>query len=1076
VKPAALLLFAALVLTAAPRSERYALILEDKPLAAGAPSRKDAVRSARRDEVASKQSAVAAALAEQHIRVTAAEQVLVNAIFVEAPANSGDYLRSLPGVAYVERLVPMKRHLTEALNLMNVPAAWSAVNGPQNAGAGVKIAILDTGIDQSHPAFQNSPLQYPAGFPKCEQSRGDCAYVNQKVIAARSYVNMLAGTDPATDRPDDLSPRDRVGHGTAVAMIAAGLRNDGPLGTITGVAPGAWLGNYKVFGSPGVNGQYTYDDVIIKALNDAFNDGMNVAVLSLGAPAQWGPRDVPPTCGENSGKPCDWRADAVENATKLGLTVVVSAGNDGDLATQYPAFNSVNTPGTAPAAITVGASTNSHIFYQSVRVQGPSVPADLTRINALFSDGPRPDGTVNAPLRDVAAAGNDGFACSAMGDGTLNGAIALIQRGNCETVLKINNAQRSGAIGVIIYQPEGVNGLFQIRGVDETGIPAGLIGNRNGVALKNYAAQQPEARITLDPAFTSISTSEFDTMAFFSSRGPSIRLNAIKPELLAVGTDLYTATQRYDPNGELYSPDGYTAAQGSSYAAPIVAGAVAMVKQRNPQMTPAQLKSTVVNTANPKITDFEGNTVINASVLDMGAGKLDANAALGTNVTAEPSTLSFGAIGNSLPPPTGLKLCNFSNGNLNLQLSVVPATGATASASVVLNNSNVSVDAGKCREDLTASLTGTKPAPGIYEGDIQITGGAVALHIPYLFLVGDGVPFSILPLQGDGFEGSTGSMVTLVFKVVDRYGVPIPGLNVLFQSTIGDGTISQEGKQTDDLGIGFADVVLGQQVGEQEFYAAVGDNRDFGIYFGGVARLKPSIAANGIVDFLTFEHRDGFAPGSYLTIFGQGLSAATRLFSTPYLPISLAAVSVSFDAPNVSVPARLTYVRDDQINVQVPWELQGASSAQMKVSLGDSSSSVVTVPIATYAPTLFFYDDGGRQSVLAQRDNALISSASPAPKGSAVTLYVSGLGPVNNQPASGEPAPSDQAALATTKVTPIVTIGGRPATIEYSGLAPGFVGLYQVNIRIPADAASGPQPLVISMNGIESKAVSIPIQ
>ena len=234
----------------------------------------------------------------------------------------------------------------------------------------MKIAIIDTGIDQTHPAFQENGLQYPAGFPKCQESRGECAYVNRKVIAARSYVDMLVGTDPVTSRPDDTSPRDRVGHGTGIAMVAAGGRATGPVGTITGVAPRAWLGNYKVFGSPGVNGEYTYDDVLIQALEDAYSDGMDIAVFSLGAPAVWGPRDQGTTCQESGSTPCDWRASAIEAAAQRGLTIVVSAGNDGDFATQYPAYNSVESPGTAPSAITVGATTNSHILYQSVQFPG----------------------------------------------------------------------------------------------------------------------------------------------------------------------------------------------------------------------------------------------------------------------------------------------------------------------------------------------------------------------------------------------------------------------------------------------------------------------------------------------------------------------------------------------------------------------------------------------------------------------------------------------------------------------------------------------------------------------------------
>ena len=137
--------------------------------------------------------------------------------------------------------------LNAALNLVGVPAAWSAIGGSANAGAGVKIGIIDTGIDQNHPGFKDTGFTAPSGFPT-----GDTAYTNNKVIVARSYVSMLVtADDPNFSTPDDLSPRDRQGHGTAIAMIAAGVQNAGPLGTITGVAPKAFLGNYKVFGSPG---------------------------------------------------------------------------------------------------------------------------------------------------------------------------------------------------------------------------------------------------------------------------------------------------------------------------------------------------------------------------------------------------------------------------------------------------------------------------------------------------------------------------------------------------------------------------------------------------------------------------------------------------------------------------------------------------------------------------------------------------------------------------------------------------------------------------------------------------------
>src|SRR5262249_22236269 len=140
-----------------------------------------------------------------------------------------------------------------AVVLINAnPNGWNLAGGKNNAGKGLKIAIIDTGIDQTHAAFQDSSLPIPTSFPKCNV-QSDCDnFTNHKVIVARSYVKQLAagtGSNPAANsRPDDYSARDRDGHGTATAMCAAGETNSGPIATITGVAPKAYLGNYKVFG------------------------------------------------------------------------------------------------------------------------------------------------------------------------------------------------------------------------------------------------------------------------------------------------------------------------------------------------------------------------------------------------------------------------------------------------------------------------------------------------------------------------------------------------------------------------------------------------------------------------------------------------------------------------------------------------------------------------------------------------------------------------------------------------------------------------------------------------------------
>ena len=268
--------------------------------------------------------------------------------------------------------------------------------GVSSAGAGIKIGIIDSGIDQNHPGFQDSTLTPPNGFPKCDVP-SNCAYTNNKVIVARSYVALDSYTadppnpDPVYSTPDDTTPRDRVGHGTAIAMIAAGVQNTGPQATIQGVAPKAFLGNYKIFGSPGVNDYAAYA-AFDQALQDALSDGMDIVTLSLGEGDMptWGPLDVDPSCSSDgvTSAPCDIYAQAVEAAVSHGLVVVAAAGNDGNIGVLPHTLSTIHTPGTAPSAITVGATVNAHLLYQAVHLSGPGLPSNLQNLQALYGDGP----------------------------------------------------------------------------------------------------------------------------------------------------------------------------------------------------------------------------------------------------------------------------------------------------------------------------------------------------------------------------------------------------------------------------------------------------------------------------------------------------------------------------------------------------------------------------------------------------------------------------------------------------------------------------------------------------------------
>ena len=217
------------------------------------------------------------------------------------------------------------------------------------------------------------------------------------------------------------------------------------------------------------------------------------------------------------------------------------------------------------------------------------------------------------------------------------------------------------------------------------------------------------------------------------------------------------------------------------------------------------------------------------------------------------------------------------------------------------------------------------------------------------------------------------------------------------------------------------------------------------------------------------------APGSYISIFGNNLSEYTdQVTYAPYtLPLAIDGVTVSFDVPSakLSLPGYLTYVSPGQVNVQVPWELQGQTSAQVKVTLyGYSYGNVVTVPLADTAPA--FLENSGIAVGLDQ-NYAVVTTANPVKRGQLVQLYMNGLGPVNGGPASGEFASAT--TLATTKGTPTVNIGGQQATVQFSGLAPGFSGLYQVNAIVPAGISAGTVPISLTINGATTKASTLPV-
>ena len=645
------MLAAAALANAQSPGNRYALILEDAPVAKQFPRSRRAASEAAdyARTVQQKQQALHDELGRRNIQITGSASTVMNVIFVESSPDRLDELKALPGVRGVVAVRRYKRKLNKALPIINAQGAWNVVGGFDQAGLGIKIGILDSGIDETHPAFQDPSLPMPPGFPKCTGS--DCNFTNNKVIVARSYVRQLgAGSNPlnpaADSRPDDFSPRDHSGHGTAVASAAAGNLNTG-LVPISGVAPKAYLGSYKIYGSPEIN-DFTSDDVIILALDDAVNDGMDIVSFSSGGPAFTGPTDSGSICDNPAGVACDLSAEAFENAAEGGLVIVSAGGNEGNLTGPTDLdFNSIDSPGDAPSVIAVGATTNTHEFAETVEVPGV---AALQSIATNSGDAAVPPGVTRAPMSDVAVYG-DPLGCSSLPFEGMLGQIALIERGNCTFETKAQNAIDAGAVGIIFYMADS-SPLISFAGMINFNQPGVIVSLTDGQNLKSFIDNHPYSLVDINPHGIEQSASNSNLVANFSSLGPAAGAAAtLKPDLVAVGGNensvsytgsMYLATQSYDPLGDMYSADGYANADGTSFSTPLVSGAAALVKQHHPQFSAAEIKSALVNTASNSITaDDAGNT---ADVRWLGGGLLSAANAVATTATTTPSTISFGVI------------------------------------------------------------------------------------------------------------------------------------------------------------------------------------------------------------------------------------------------------------------------------------------------------------------------------------------------------------------------------------------------------------------------------------------------
>jgi subtilisin family serine protease len=616
----------------------------------------------------------------------------LNAVSVKLNGTSLATIRSSSLVVRAELQGLYYKTADPDLGLISAMEAWAAVGGAATAGEGVKVAVVDSGIDATHPCFAGDDYDAPAGFPK-----GQVKYTNDKVIVARVFNNKLNQSGFDAKAVDS--------HGTHVAgTIACNLETPATVSgvdipyDISGVAPRAFLGNYNVF--PGTVESARSED-ILNALEAAYVDGMDVANMSLGGGAN-GIQDL--------------LTVAVDNLDRANMVVAVSAGNEG------PGHYTVGSPGSAARALTAGASTVPHFVGAPLTVGGTEYGVASGDFTTVAADLTAPLGVV----ADAAGPGGLSTACAALPAGSLAGTIALISRGGCTFSEKILSAQNAGAVAaIVVNNVAGDPTAMGFGGIPtEPTIPAYMTSLANRTAL-TAAATQP-ATIGADLSY--FSTTNADIMAGFSSQGPTDVDFRVKPDVVAPGVNVLSSIpQSYCDRGV----DCFAFFGGTSMAAPHLAGAAAIVRQAHPTWPAWAVRSAIVNQADVDVlTRYTDGTTKEIDVNVSGAGRLNLASAVAARVVVDPVSVSFGAVpaGSGVTRTFAVRVLNAGPDAATLAPSIV-AYGAAAGVTFSVAPASITVASGG-----TATITVTaRFAKGASAGDKQAwlvlsDGGSMVAH------------------------------------------------------------------------------------------------------------------------------------------------------------------------------------------------------------------------------------------------------------------------------------------------------------------------------------------------------------
>ncbi len=635
---------------------------------------------------------------------------LWNGLSVQINPDHVTKLARVPGVKAIYPVItyaPPERSNNPGTELVTALAQTGA-NLAQSAlglsGDGIKVAVMDTGIDYDHPDL------------------GGCFGPGCRVATGWDFVGDTFNADDTSPAfnpipSPDADPDDCNGHGSHVSGIV------GANGTVKGVAPKVTFGAYRVFGCAGS----TTAEIMIAAMERALADDMDVLNMSIGSAFQW---------------PQYPTAVAASKLVNKGMVVVASIGNSG-----ASGLYSASAPGLGKNVIGVAAFDNTHVLQPVFTVS----PDNRTVGYSSASGAPPAPQSGSFPMSRTGTQTSAADACAALPAGSLTGTVALVRRGTCSFYIKAFNAQAAGAAGVVLYN--NVAGFVNptVAGTPPITIPVVMAVQAEGNLIDTRLAAGP---VTLTWTSQQVSTPNptGNLISSFSSFGLSPDL-ALKPDIGAPG-GLINSTFPLELGG-------FATISGTSMASPHVAGSVALLLQSKPHTKAGSVRDILQNSADPK--PWFGNPGLGFldNVHRQGAGMLDIDDAILATTRIVPGKLSLGE-SEAGAAVRKLAISNRANFDVTYDVSFVNAlsTGGTitpsfttSDATVTFSESSITVPAhGEvCLESTITAPTG--PNQGQYGGYIVLTpqDGGQTYRVPYAGFIGDYQSIVVLMPTANGF-------------------------------------------------------------------------------------------------------------------------------------------------------------------------------------------------------------------------------------------------------------------------------------------------------------------------------------